>query len=219
MSITVSQFITNTREVMDASLSSRWTDAFIKTVGGIVHGREYSSLLGANPYLKFATRTVTTDSNGQIAYTALDSGTGDTAQTHYRILSITDGFTVYRQTDFVAVPIATTTNYDSPYQKLWYDAGSYIQILPKTTGLSLTATVNYTPPRIDQLSSDSVTIDFPDGHEVAGSRRDALGERRGRECRRRTDAGDGGRGTPADVSGFVPSCGPSAVYGLSRPCR
>lgn len=166
MSVTVSQFITNTREMMDASLSSRWTDSFIKTVGGIVSGREWSSLLGANPYLKFATRTATTDSHGKILYTALDSGAGDTAQTHYRILSITDGFTVYRQTDFVAVPIATTTNYDSPYQKLWYDAGDAIQILPVTSGLTLTITVNYTPPRIDQLSSDAVTIDFPDGHEV-----------------------------------------------------
>ena len=166
MSYTVSQLIANTREMMDAANSSRWTDAFITTVLGIVHSREYSSILGANPYYRFAQRSVTTAADGTIPYTSLNSGSGDTAQTLYRILGIMDGFTVYRQTEFRSVPLATQTNYDSPYQRLWYDAGANIQILPVTNGLTLTITVNYTPPRPDQLSSSSVVVDFPDGHEV-----------------------------------------------------
>ena len=166
MSYTVAQLIANTREMMDADNSSRWQDSFITTVLGIVHGREYSSVLGANPYYRFATRSVTTDSNGTVLYTALNGGTGDTAQTLYRILAIGDGFTVYRQTEFRSVPLATQTNYDSPYQKLWYDAGDRIQFLPVSGGLVLTATVSFTPPRPDQLSTSSVTVDFPEGHEV-----------------------------------------------------
>ena len=72
----VSQYIANTREMMDAANSDRWTDAFITTVLGIVSGREWSSLLGANTYYKFAMRNVTTDSDGKILYTALNSGSG-----------------------------------------------------------------------------------------------------------------------------------------------
>ena len=166
MAYTVSQLITNTREMMDAANSTRWTDAFITTVLGIVHSREYSGILGANPYYRFAQRDVTTDSESKIPYTDLNGGSGDTAETLYRILGIVDGFTVYRQTEFRSVPLATQTNYDSPYQRLWYDAGSDIQVLPVTSNLSLTITVNYTPPRPDQLSASSVVVDFPDGHEV-----------------------------------------------------
>lgn len=166
MSYTVSQLVTNTREMMDAANSSRWTDAFITTVLGIVQSREYSGILGANPYYRFATRSVSTDSDGLIPYTDLNGSSGDTAETLYRILAIADGFTVYRQTEFRSVPLATQTNYDSPYQRLWYDAGANIQILPVSSNLALTITVNYTPPRPDQLSASSVTVDFPDGHEV-----------------------------------------------------
>lgn len=166
MSVTRAQAIANTREMMDAVSSQRWQDPFISSTLGVVHAREWSGILGANPYFRFAQRAVTTDANGQFLYTALDSGSGDSAQTHYRILALTDGQTVYRQTAFMSVPIATTTQYDSPYTRLWYDAGSSIQVLPVQQGLSLTCSVNWTPPRVDQLSADTVTIDFPDGHEI-----------------------------------------------------
>ena len=166
MSYSVTQLIANTREMMDATNSDRWNDAFITTVLGIVTGREWSSLLGANPYYTFQQINVTTDANGQIPYSSLTTGTGDTQKTLYRILAITDGITVYRQTGFVSVPLATTTNYDSPYQRLWYDSGSAIQILPKAQGVPLIITVNYTPPRPDQLASVASVVDFPDGHEV-----------------------------------------------------
>lgn len=161
----VSQYITNTREMMDAANSDRWTDAFITTVLGIVSAREWSGILGASPYYRFATRSVTTDANGKFLYTALNSGSGDSAETWYRVFAITDGQTVYQQTKFVDVPIATTSNYETPYQRLWYDAGNYIQVLPVTSGLALTVTVNHTPPRVDQLSATSVAVEFPAGSE------------------------------------------------------
>lgn len=166
MSFTRTQIIANTREMMDATNSARWTDAFITTVLGIVSGREWSSILSANPYFRFAQRSVTTGSTGLLAYTALDSGSVDTAQTHYRILNINDGQNIYEQTSFMDVPLATVGNSGISWRPSWYDAGANIQILPVSGSLALTVTVNYTPPRIDQLSADSVTVDFPDGHEV-----------------------------------------------------
>lgn len=166
MSYTVAQLIANTREMMDATNSDRWTDAFITTALGVVHGSEYSSLLDANPYYTFQQITCTTDANGQIPYSSLSTGSGDSAKYLHRILAITDGTVVYRQTGFINVPLATSTNYDSPYQRLWYDAGSAIQLLPKTQTISATITVNYTPPRVDQLATTASIVDFPDGKEV-----------------------------------------------------
>lgn len=166
MSVTRAQLIANTREMMDATSSARWQDPYITTVLGLVSGREWSAILATNPYYRFAQRAVTTDSNGQFAYTALNSGSADSAQTWYRILAITDGNSiVYRQTSFQAVPLATSSNSSSPYERLWYDAGTNAQVLPVSPGLALTVAVNYTPPRVDQLSADAVTVDFPDGHE------------------------------------------------------
>ena len=81
MSYSVTQLIANTREMMDATNSDRWNDAFITTVLGIVTGREWSSLLGANPYYTFQQINVTTDANGQIPYSSLTTGTGDTQKT------------------------------------------------------------------------------------------------------------------------------------------
>lgn len=168
MSVLRSLYMTNTRNQMDAVNSARWGDPEVITALGVISGEEWSGILGANPYYRFAQRACTTDANGQIAYTALDSGSGDTAQNHYRILGITDGNSVvYRQTTFQAVPLATSTNYDSTlYQRLWYDAGANLQILPKQTSVAITITVNYTPPTIDALSADSIAVDFPVGHEA-----------------------------------------------------
>lgn len=167
MSVTVTQAIANTRQYMDAVSSTRWTDPLITNALGVVCGREWGGILAANSYYRFAQRTVTLDANTQFAYTALNAGSGDTAQTWNRILSITDGQTIYRQTAFMDVPLATTANYNTPYQRLWYDAGDNVQVLPVgSTGTTLIVTVNWTPPRADQLSAPSVTIDFPDGHEV-----------------------------------------------------
>lgn len=166
MALTRTTYMTNVRNQMDAVGSARWSDTEVKTALGIISGEEFSGLLAANPYFKFAQRSVTTNSAGQFAYTGLNSGTTDTIQTWYRILAITDGnMVVYRQTDFQSVPLASSTNYDSPYERLWYDAGDNAQVLPVTSGLTLTVSVNWTPVAIDNLSGDSITYDFPAGHE------------------------------------------------------
>jgi len=166
MAMTRAQLIAMTTEMMDANNSARWTTPVITAALGTVSAREWSGILQANPYYRFAQRAVTTDANGQFLYTALNSGTGDTAQTWSRILAITDGNNVYRQTAFMRVPVATTTNqFAQLYDLQWYDAGLNVQILPMGAGISLTVSVNYTPPRIDQLSADTVTVDFPDGSE------------------------------------------------------
>lgn len=165
MTMTVQQYVSNTREMMDAASSARWTDAFITQVLGYIHSQEWSSLLNANPYTRFSQLTPTTDSAGCFTLDSLNSGSGDTKKYWYRLLALTDGTAVYRETQFITVPLATTANYGQPYQRMYYLAGDNYQVLPVTANLSLTATVNWTPPRIDQLASQLSVVDFPDGHE------------------------------------------------------
>lgn len=163
MSATRTQAIAGVREVSDSAASARWSDTWIKTVLGIVHYREWEQLLAANPYYRFAQRSVTTDSSGQFLYTALNSGSGNTAQTVNKIITVSDGQTIYQQTEFRVVPMGTAVGYAA---KEWYDGGTYVQALPVQESLALTVSINHTPCRVDNLNADSDTIDFPDGSEV-----------------------------------------------------
>jgi hypothetical protein len=166
VAVTKAQLIALTRETMDAVSSSRWSDATITTVLSSVYGDEWSNILNAQPYYTFAKRTVTTDGDGMIAFSDLSSGSGDSQQNFYRVLSVSDGNVLYTQTRFQDVPLATTTNYLPTYPRLFYTAGQNLQILPVSSSLTLYVYVNYKPTPFNQLASDTSTIDFPDGGEL-----------------------------------------------------
>lgn len=166
MAVTKAQLIALTRETMDAVASERWSDATITTVLNSVYGDEWSNLLNAQPYYTFAKRTVTTDNDGMVAFSSLNSGGGDSQQNFYRVLSVSDGNVLYTQTRFQDVPLATTTNYLPTYPRLFYTAGQALQILPVAASTTLYVFVNYKPTPFNQLASDSSTIDFPDGGEL-----------------------------------------------------
>lgn len=159
--VTLQNLIDQTREYMDAVGSDRWSDDLIKTVLNNVYDAEWSNILNAAPYYKFAQRNVTTDADGKIPLTDLDSGGGDSQQNWYRILSVSDGNVLYEQTRFQDVPLATTTNYLPTYPRLYYIAGDDIQILPVSSSLALYIYVNYKPTAILDLASNASTIDFP----------------------------------------------------------
>lgn len=162
--VTRAELISDIREFMDGTNNTgRWSDTLIERVTDSVFDGEWSNILAAAPYYRSATRTVTTDANGQFLWSALNSGSGDTAQNVYRIMTVTDGNYLYDQTRFQDVPLATTAGYPVPYQwdRLYYFMGDTIQTLPVQSGVSLDVTVNYKPPVPSELSADSVTIDFP----------------------------------------------------------
>lgn len=165
MSVLRSVYMTNVRNQADATGSPRWSDTEVRTALGIAGLEAWSAILGANPYYKFAQRSVTANALGQFTWASLSSGSGDTAQNLYRLLAMTDGSgVVYRQSAFMDTPLGTATN-AVPNQYLWYDAGDNVQILP-VAPTALTVSVNYTPPSIDSLSADTVAVDFPVGHEA-----------------------------------------------------
>lgn len=166
MSVTRAQLIELTRDFMDAVGSSRWTDATILTVLGSVFDEEWSNILNAAPYYTFQQLTRTTDPNGVIPFSALNTGSGDASREFYRILSVSDGNVLYDQTTFQNVPLATTTNYLPTYPRLYYYVGESVQILPVGAGVQLFMAVNFKPRNIRWLSSDMVPITFPANNET-----------------------------------------------------
>lgn len=169
---TRAQLVTQTREYMDAVGSTRWSDAAIITVLAQVYDEEWSNILNAAPYYTFQQIPVTTDANGQIPFSSLNTGSGDAQKNFYRILSVTDGNIVYSETAFQYVPVATTANYLPSYPRLYYLVGEFVQILPVGNGNGLYIAVNYKPTSLNDLSSDSVSVVFPGNSEgilVAGA--------------------------------------------------
>lgn len=165
MAVTRADLVQYTREAMDAVNSDRWSDSLIKSVLNVVYDDEWSNLLNASQYYTYGMRQVTTDSNGVIAFSSLNTGGGDSQQNFYRILSVSDGNVLYTQTRFQDVPLATTTNYLPTYPRLYYIVGEQVQILPVSSSLSLYVAVNYKPTSLQDLLTDASTITFPMGGE------------------------------------------------------
>lgn len=164
-SVTRAQLVEQTREYMDAVGSQRWSDSTIQTILAQVFDEEWSNILNAAPYYTFQQLTVTTDSNGQVPFSSLSTGSGDSQQNFYRVLSVSDGNVLYDETQFQYVPLATTTNYLPTYPRLYYMAGSNVQILPVATSTSLYVAVNYKPTALNDLASDSSTVDWPSNNQ------------------------------------------------------
>ena len=159
---TFQMLIDSTKEYMDAESSSRWSDTTIKAVLNSVFDGEWSQILNAAPYYTFNQKLVTTDANGQILFTDLNDGSGDTQKNMYRILSVNDGNFLYTETSFQNVPLATTTNYLPTYPRTYYVAGQAIQLLPVAQGTPTYVAVNYKPTSLLDLASTSSTIQYPE---------------------------------------------------------
>jgi hypothetical protein len=67
--------------------------------------------------------------------------------------------------EIAGVPLATTTNYLPNYARMYYMTGAYLQALPVATGVGLYVGVNYKPTALNDLSSDTVAITFPDNNQ------------------------------------------------------
>lgn len=178
MSMTKTQFVSQVINALDATgidanlaastTTPRWDSTTILVVGSNVMSEEWGNILNQNADYRFNSVSVTTDSSGRIAIADLTTGSGDTKKNFYRVLSgPTDGNVLYRQTDFRNVPLATISNYNSPWDYLYYLSGSdYFQCLPVASGTALTVVVNWTPPVVNDLSAGSVVLDYPTNSEM-----------------------------------------------------
>lgn len=151
------------RNHADAEGDKRWSSTNILAALDMAYRREWRRILNANRFYRVAERTPTLTA-GRFALDALDGGTGDTAESHYRILSVSRGVTPYREiqaTDFVAGEDAA---FDAAFRSAYFRVGDYIRVVP-SSGETLTVTVNHIPPLPSVLSSGSVSVVFPSGYE------------------------------------------------------
>lgn len=159
-------------EYADAVGSPRWSTANINIAMGGVQWRNIARLLNANNQFYINTCTVTQNVNGQFNWSDLTTGSGDSAKNAYRVQSLgspssTSGGTssplFYREVKYVQYPNPQAS---TQLAYVWYRFGSVAQVLPASSGMALQAVVNYRPPRVDQLSADSITVEYPDGYET-----------------------------------------------------
>jgi hypothetical protein len=163
--MTRAQLVAMTREYMDAVDSTRWSDETIKLVLNGVYDEEWSNILNAAPYYTFQQLTLSSDANGQIPFSSLSTGSGDSQKNFYRILSLSDGNILYGQTEFQNVPLATTSGYLPTYPKLYYLVGEVVQILPLGTASPFYVAVNYKPTALIDLATDATVVPFPSNSE------------------------------------------------------
>lgn len=170
-SLTINQLITQTRRMMDAVDSDRWSDAEIADTLSYVYDGEWSRLLQAAPYYRFQTVVVTTAANGTLPLSALSTGAGNEQKNFFRVLSLNDGNVQYQETRFQDVPLGTTSGYLPYLRKMFYLAGENYQILP-AGAVTLNAVVNYKPTALrDYVNAGAVNkwdipIDWPENDEL-----------------------------------------------------
>lgn len=142
--LTINQLITQTRRLMDAVDSDRWSDEEIADTLSYVYDAEWSRLLQAAPYYRFQSIAATTASDGTFPLSALSTGSGNNEKNFFRILSVNDGTVEYAETRYQDVPLATTSPYLPYLRKFFYLAGTNYQVLPTGT-TTLNVVVNYKP--------------------------------------------------------------------------
>ncbi|MGP1666028.1 MAG: hypothetical protein ACTS5I_09000, partial [Rhodanobacter sp.] len=131
MGWTRTTFRTEVRHLADAENDTRWPNARIDAALDMVFRREWSNLLNANPYLRWAVRTPTPNSDGRIAITDLSSGSGDTAETFYRIIDVARGTRRYSQVQFRDAPLAASLEIAEAWSDgTWYRIGNQLQLIP-----------------------------------------------------------------------------------------
>jgi len=163
MSMTRAQLLTLVEEMADAVGSPRWGSTLKKQLLGEAHWREWKDLLNANRHLRMGERSATTDANGRITKSDLTTGSGDSTETFYRVLSLSQGTFFYQPAKYEDYPQSPT---EVSLPQVWYEYGDQIQLMPAAQGNTVTVVVNHLPQRADLLTTDSAVVVFPDGYDL-----------------------------------------------------
>jgi hypothetical protein len=149
--------------VYNGALHPRYQDtSWLNATLGLIHMEEWKGILNTAPYYEVGDRTVTTDVNGFVALSALDSGSGDDREHLFRILEVAVEGQPYRYVEAKDYPFAA--NEGTP-ERVWLVRGRQLQV-PAIRQGAITALVNWYPCRADLLSSDDQEVVFVDGYEL-----------------------------------------------------
>jgi len=169
-SLTINQLITQTRRLMDAVESDRWSDDELSDTLSYVYDAEWSRLLQAAPYYRFQSISVTTASDGTFPLSSLNTGSGNAQKNFFRILSVNDGNVEYSEARYQDLPLATTSSYMPYLRKFFYLAGENYQVLP-TGAVTLNVVVNYKPTslrdyvNVGATDKRDIPVDWPENSE------------------------------------------------------
>lgn len=159
-------FTTAIREEARATSSPRWSDDRALKLLGHVHSREFKRLLDVNPDYRTATLSVTADTSARIAKSSLSTGAGDSKQRLYKVRGISSSALPYQQVDAADWQLSSSAATQASGTGVWWEAGSYLQLLPGDASQALSVVVNHTPTPADELSADTVAPDWPEDHEL-----------------------------------------------------
>jgi hypothetical protein len=159
-------------EAADAVGSPRWDTTpgtgLVDRHLGIVHKKEWKRILNAAPFYRVQSYTPTADDAGRIPFTALsDTTTPNARKDFYRVLQVAFNNVALREVspkDAYLAGVGSGNPYPFQYG-IWYrdDAGL---IVPGYANVQATAIhVNHTPTRVDLLTEDTSTVEFPDDYE------------------------------------------------------
>jgi hypothetical protein len=107
--------------------------------------------------------SVTADTSARVAKSSLSTGTGNSRQRLYKVRGVANGSVPYQQAN--AADYLTAAAGDGG-TGVWWESGSYLQLLPGDASAALTVTVNWTPTPAGDLADDEDDVDWPEDHEM-----------------------------------------------------
>lgn len=166
MALTRAQYRQRILRDMDAVSSGRWDQTAGGEVDqklGVVFDQNWRRILNANRYYRIAKYTPTSDADGKYAISDLSVTGTDTDKRMYRVLAVAIDNVVYSEGEFIDNVLSLT---NQPNYRVWWRDGLYLQAIPLAASKTADGIwVNYIPTRPENLSDDSVAVDFPDGYE------------------------------------------------------
>lgn len=160
---TRAQILAEALDEAEGTGSSRWSTDYQKRRLDWVFAQEWRRILAANPYYRWALREVVADGDAQIAYTALDSGAGNSLERFHKVLAVAVGETPYEESDFHDHPLLVHSG--TGEARLWWHEGDHLALPPADANGTVRVWVNHTPQRPSQLALDSDLVTFPRGYE------------------------------------------------------
>jgi hypothetical protein len=153
---------TDALRIADANGSSRWDTTAgsgeVDRRGGSAHAREWRRILNAAPWFRFAKRTPTADSSGQVALSDLSI----TGERMFRVLLVSFGNTPYEEVAAKDYVLGAANN--AAY-RCWYRTGDYL-VAPDAAGQTATGIwVSHTPTPLHELAADADTVVLPEDYD------------------------------------------------------
>ena len=151
------------KEIMHAETTTKWTDAVIQGIAGLVFDREWKNILNANKHFRMQKVQATSSaSTGYIAKSDLDTGSANTTKRFYRVLGVIKNERFYDPAEWSDIPLGEYLG-SAPY--VWYPQDTNIVPLPIEKSSTFDVWVNYIPVSPDALAAGSDKITFPEDYE------------------------------------------------------